>query len=187
MINKSWFTEKINAKGLSQRKLAEILGCDPSQISLLLNGQRRFHLEDAEKWADALRVPVEDVLSAVGVLPEGPRGWREIPMTGTVDAEGNIQPKLGETVKGASFLPDDAVAVQVRAPGNFMDGWVAFFDGEDRRDPISTALTLAVVDGKYLGVVRRGYKPDSINIDLAGHIHTIENPEWACPVLMIKP
>ena len=71
MFNSNWFEQKLRAKKLSQRKVAELLGIHDSRVSRLLTGQVKMSLDEAAWFAANFGVPVEDVLRHAGVKARG--------------------------------------------------------------------------------------------------------------------
>ena len=53
--------EILNSKGISQARLAELMGVKPCTLSLLLSGRRGTSEETLKRMADALGVPVEEL------------------------------------------------------------------------------------------------------------------------------
>jgi len=71
MFDSNWFEQKLRAKKLSQRKVAELLGIHYSRVSRLLTGRVEMSLDEAAWFAANLGVPVEDVLRHAGVNARG--------------------------------------------------------------------------------------------------------------------
>jgi len=71
MFDSNWFEQKLRAKKLSQRKVAELLGIHYSRVSRLLTGRVEMSLDEAAWFAANLGVPVEDVLRHAGVKARG--------------------------------------------------------------------------------------------------------------------
>ncbi|RMH19072.1 MAG: XRE family transcriptional regulator [Acidobacteria bacterium] len=61
------------ARGFSQKRLAAVIGVDPSYISLLETGKRVPSLEVLESLAKALRIPIH-LLLLLASEPEDLRG-----------------------------------------------------------------------------------------------------------------
>ena len=67
-ISTQWFQDRIKAsKHGSQRQLAFAIGIDPASLSYALNGKRRLQIHEAEAIANALSVPLAEVLTHVGI------------------------------------------------------------------------------------------------------------------------
>ncbi len=56
---------EIVRKGLTQKKLADLINCNVSTLSLKLNGKREFTLDEAKKIKTVLNVdiPLDDLFS----------------------------------------------------------------------------------------------------------------------------
>lgn len=63
-------------KGLTQRKLAELMGAKPAMISSLLSGKRRLNEEWIEKFCDVLGITLGDLEAPTPHMPE-PKILRE--------------------------------------------------------------------------------------------------------------
>ena len=61
-INKDWFFQQLAARSKSMRDLAKFLNVDPSATSRMFSGARKMRMDEAEKIARFLAVPVEEVL-----------------------------------------------------------------------------------------------------------------------------
>lgn len=66
-IDSKWFRGKVEERGYSLRKLATLMRISHSGIVRLFLGEREMHLQDAEKLATLLGVPVSEVLEHAGV------------------------------------------------------------------------------------------------------------------------
>ena len=71
MFDSDWFEQKLRAKKLSQRKVAELLGIHYSRVSRLLTGRVEMNLDEAAWFAANFGVPVEDILRHAGVKARG--------------------------------------------------------------------------------------------------------------------
>ena len=54
--------EALTEQGISQSKLAEMIGCSFLKINYLLNEKRSIYLADAEKIAEALDLSEDEVI-----------------------------------------------------------------------------------------------------------------------------
>ncbi|HTL13084.1 MAG TPA: helix-turn-helix transcriptional regulator [Bdellovibrionota bacterium] len=81
-MNTAWFIKRIAESGYaSQRELAEVLGMGAPALSRMLHGERDMTVSEAWELAQALSVPVEEIVRQAmresrGKLPEGRPGWR---------------------------------------------------------------------------------------------------------------
>lgn len=66
-VDKKWFERKLEAKGLSQRRLAKLMKRDPSAINLMINGEQDIKLRDAVAFSDLLGVTLEEIAAAAGL------------------------------------------------------------------------------------------------------------------------
>lgn len=66
-IDTRWFQDRLSDRGVSQRKLARVLGLDPAAVSLMLHGRRKFTAREAVDIAGVLGVDVDEVLRHAGL------------------------------------------------------------------------------------------------------------------------
>jgi len=99
MFDSNWFEQKLRAKKLSQRKVAELLGIHYSRVSRLLTGRVEMSLDEAAWFAANLDVPVEDVLRHAGVKARGSKkrssklsGKKAKPVEATADVDQDTRP-----------------------------------------------------------------------------------------------
>ena len=62
MFDGNWFSQKLQAKKLTQRRLAGLLGVHYSRLSRLLNGKLKMTPAEVMAFAKILGVSVEDVV-----------------------------------------------------------------------------------------------------------------------------
>lgn len=60
-IDKVWFSQQLKRKGRSQADLARFLNLDRSAVTRMLNGERNMSVEEQDRIAEYLDVPVGDV------------------------------------------------------------------------------------------------------------------------------
>jgi transcriptional regulator with XRE-family HTH domain len=59
-MDRDWFNRRMDARGLTQERLADAVGLNRSRISRILSGERDLDLSEIEKWAEALgETPLE--------------------------------------------------------------------------------------------------------------------------------
>ncbi|OHV73341.1 helix-turn-helix domain-containing protein [Ensifer sp. LCM 4579] len=202
-VNYKWFSDKITAKGLTQRAVAKHLGVDASTLSLLLHGKRRMRVEQAAEIARLLSVPVGDVMrnsgaDMRGIRQEGAPTFHAVPLVGWVDENRNVEIDFDQ--KGPAFevegdVPPTAICIQHRTAGTAadpMDGWIEVImpprepNPEDMLDrhcvvKLSTGETL-------LRTVRRGYRDGHFKL-MGLNLPPIHDAEisWYSPVILVKP
>lgn len=66
-MDDKWFKRQKKIAGVTDADIAERLGRDRSVVSKIVSGQQRMSLEWARAFADALKVPVAEVLEQAGV------------------------------------------------------------------------------------------------------------------------
>lgn len=72
-INTRWFQNGLADVKVSQRRLAKMMGLDPSAVTLMLQGRRAMSAAEAAMIAKVLGVPVADVLRQAGIDGAGGR------------------------------------------------------------------------------------------------------------------
>ncbi len=60
-IDKAWFSQQLKKRGGSQADLARFLRLDRSAVTRMLNGERNMSVEEQDRIAEYLDVPVGDV------------------------------------------------------------------------------------------------------------------------------
>lgn len=66
-VNTRWFQNGLADVKVSQRRLAKMMGVDPSAVTLMLKGRRAMSASEAALIAKVLGVPVDDVLREAGI------------------------------------------------------------------------------------------------------------------------
>lgn len=61
------------AKGLSQEKLSELVGCHPTYIGQIERGEKNATVESIERIATALDVPLSELFEKLGAKESGKR------------------------------------------------------------------------------------------------------------------
>ncbi|RYD65807.1 MAG: XRE family transcriptional regulator [Verrucomicrobiaceae bacterium] len=61
-IDTQWFHERIKERGLSQRRLAELMEMEPGALNRMLKGSRKMCIQEASDLARLLEIPVETVI-----------------------------------------------------------------------------------------------------------------------------
>ena len=64
-VDRSWFDEKFNQKGLTLRGVAKAIDIDPGALSRTLSGKRKITVVEVAKMATVLGVSQSEVLSHV--------------------------------------------------------------------------------------------------------------------------
>lgn len=72
-VNTRWFQNGLADVRVSQRKLAKMMGVDPSAVTLMLKGRRAMSASEAALIAKVLGVSVDDVLREAGIEGFGGR------------------------------------------------------------------------------------------------------------------
>lgn len=198
-VNTKWFKEKLQEKEITQRRVAAVLGIDPSSVSLLLTGSRRCQLSEAEEIARLLGQPLDDVLTNFGVDPTAGSAARMVPIVGWISGHNEVTmkrpvdgPRLVEAPPG---VPSGTVALRYRAasgPLENHDGRILFYEPRKtvEGDCIGQFCIIQTAGhGCHARRLKRGYIKNSYNITgNYASIKTLENVavEWASPVLWIK-
>lgn len=192
-MNKAWFQDRLQQLKLSQRKLAKLIEVDPAAVSYMFSGQRRMTMDEAQKIAGVLLVPVTEVMRQAGI--EVLDDVRKAPIAGYLNNTGAVTllPKgTHDFVVGPADLPAGSFALQLRAVANPFDGWLYFVSGS-QEEPASNIDRLAITaleDGRMLlAVLRKGYKQGLYNLVLVPSTDVLENSKvaWCARVLWILP
>lgn len=192
-IDREWFSERLQARKLSQRGLAKLLELDPSAITLAFKGQRKFTNGEANQLASILGVSVAEVLRRAGVPASD--DVRRVPIAGTISAECAVTLLPAQThdlVVCPADVPAGGFALQMRASANMKDRWLYFVSGEHMApDQMLDKYVVAVTqDGRmYTSVIRRGYKAGTFNLlrNFATVVLENETLSWVSPILWVRP
>ena len=176
-VNQDWFKSQLSARGSSQADMARYLGRDPSAVSLMLKGKRRFQMKDAEDIASYLQAPVEEVLKAAGIpIAEQKAEAVRVRIVGTCNGEMlvDMRPSTVAMIDGHRDLSRDSVAIRMQTTGSaasYMDGWVLFFSPSNAIDPsmVNQMCVIELTTGdRRIGQLQRGYQSYTYNVVLLG-------------------
>lgn len=78
-VDSRWFQSQLALNRLSQRRLAKLIGLDPSAVSLMFRGKRRMTAEEAAMVSRLLNVDVQEVMTRAGIDLRGVLGVLEAP------------------------------------------------------------------------------------------------------------
>ncbi len=214
-VDSAWFARRLGEIGETQRTLARFLGSDPSIVSKMLGGVRRIRLDEAERLARFLRVPLIDVLEHAGVAVAGVEAAGQGPATvehpaqgaaaalvGLVDGDGRIAPWRGPPEEillplgaapadPASRPPAALLALRLEDAESLMDGWTFFYRPSARVEAAAVGR-LAVVRrrgerAERLAVVEVGGPPDGFRISRFDGRQVAVPLASAAPMLLIRP
>lgn len=164
-MNKPFFTEQLQARGISQREAGRRMGLASSQMVRLLDGKRKLQLSEAVELAQMLNLSLNEILLHAGVdMSSGPLA---VPIIGILGGDGRIAeppPDTRDVAVSPGGIVVQSVAVQARTAGSpldWMDGWV-FFCEVDQQPPeashIGRFCLAQLSDGaRVMGTIRRGY------------------------------
>lgn len=189
MIEKRWFQDRIRDAGLSQARLAQMLGIDRAAMSLTLSGKRKMQLEEAARIAEILAVDVDDVLGRAGIrLPKGPQ---TVLITGIVDVNGRVHDKSNPArTDPPTGAPSNTTAIRCEDRASVIYGWVFFFVPKPTvaGDALERVSIVRLIDStQFLASVARGFEPGAYNLRFIDG-RMIENARLisASPVLWIR-
>lgn len=185
-VDTKWFREMLAERDLSQRRFAHAMQLDPAAMSLLLRGKRNVKLDEAQRMAEILRIPVSIVLAHFGVRALKNENKDGVPLVGIVDEHGLITRSEGEYVARPQEI--DEYAVSLYGANN---QWVYYVSGTE--SPIADCvnrLCMAQVKGEahaLLTYIRKGIR-GGYTIQNARDIMPQEAEiEHAAPVILIRP
>lgn len=169
-LNRRYFDSHMADRKISLRGLARQMGMSHSQLSLALNGHRKFQTDELVKISDIFGEPVTRVMENAGVRAGS---GRRVAVIGAVKGDGTVDLYGNDVIERTAVpeeLPDNVQAVQFRTAGSpleWTDGAVSFF--REPRDLDSAALgRLAfckIKDGPgVITGVRRGYRDGTFNL-----------------------
>jgi transcriptional regulator with XRE-family HTH domain len=214
-VNVRWFKDQIKKQGLSGRKIALMFGCNESVVSHLFKGRRQMRLDEAPKWAEILRVPLNEVLLNAGVFgsdngpsyglgastaPEGPL----VEVTGALNGDfvvkwgrppgpGHVENPLGAVLSGKiGCLRSNTSGGKLSG----VDGALLyyelvpsdFFDHEGMGRLCLVSFMSHEGPKQAVRVLKRGYEPGRHNLALLSGLVAEENVVvlGATPILWMK-
>lgn len=160
-INRAFFDGLMRDKDVSLRGLASRLGMNHSQLSLTFSGARKMQLDEAAQLSSFFGVPIESIIENMGVplLLKG----RACDVVGYMLEDGTVQQASGKAIM-PDDCPSNAVAVQARCKGHFMDGWM-FFAAKRQIAECVGRFCLVSFDGRMaMAAVSRGYRDGLYNL-----------------------
>jgi transcriptional regulator with XRE-family HTH domain len=192
-VNRTFFENLMQGKGVSLRSLATKMGKTHSQLSLTLSGNRNMPLEEAAFWSEYFGVPLYQVAQNVGIEVRTITA-RRASIVGHMNGLGVVELD-GSTHLARVIAPDDmpegGIAVQARTTHTeleYADGWLYFCAAPRsvEHDIVGRLCYCQIKDGPaVLAGVRRGYLPGTFNL-YGPHQHENAVLEWATPVLKIN-
>lgn len=198
IVDSAWFARRLAEIGETQRALARFLEADPSTVSKMLSGFRRIRLEEAERLARFLRLPLLEVLEHAGVAGEAADARPSAPLVGRIDGAGRIErfEAPPETVElPLAGAPAGAhpglVALRLEDPESLMDGWSFFYVPSERIEAAAVGR-LAVVRsrggrGERLALVETGETLDSFRVNGLDGRQSAARLASAAPISLIRP
>lgn len=167
-INQAWFKERLQARKISQRKLAALIGIDPASMSYMLKGERKMALDEARKIAEHLMLPVTEVMRKAGI--DVTDDITKLPIKGKIDDDNIVTffpEKTYDYVNAPYDMAKNSFVLQCRSPSSFRDGWLYFISGEivNPEEVLEKTVYATLSDGRaVLAVLKRGYKPQRYNL-----------------------
>lgn len=200
-VNVDWFKTQLKRVGLSQNKMAEILGISQPTVSHFFAGRRSMQLDEASKWALALKVPMEEVLTNSGIKVAKDSKKAKLMSIAGILGPNHVVDRDMAAFKASPHLKtapnhtpyDDVWGLRVRNLGpdyGLKDGSIVYFRTEvPGFDPnkLNALCVLKLKGGKHemLREIRRGLEPG--HFDLLYFNGTLAEEavqiEWATPVL----
>jgi transcriptional regulator with XRE-family HTH domain len=172
-MNKAWFTDKIEQKGLTQKDIAARLDIQAPHVSRLLSGQRRLQINEAVELAKMLDVPLDDILINAGIrLPQSVEtASRIVQIHGFVDADLKVNEATKPLGKAPGLTGVKAYRVLRFQTNNAWDGVLLYYKStESPRSELIGARAIVKIQGAsglHFRYVKKGYS--------AGH-HRLLNP-----------
>lgn len=65
-VDKKWLFDILDTLNIKQLEFAKALGLSPSAFNYVMQGKRRIHLDEADRIAKLLSLPIEEVLERLG-------------------------------------------------------------------------------------------------------------------------
>lgn len=169
--DKEWVQAQLLQRGISQRRLAALLGVDPPTITLTLDGKRRLTLLELKQLSEILMVSVDEILRHWGFSDQHV-GRIKVPVIGYVNDDCSVAYAVEpySKVEAPPEIPRDGRAVQIRSPratSSIWDGMLCYTPN-GVFSPAESIGHLALVQTKddlaFFGLVSRGYEDGKFNL-----------------------
>lgn len=192
VVNKSFFLDLLQDRGMSLRTLAKRLEILPSQLSLTFSGTRRMQIAEAVKIAQILGASLNEVMVNAGI-EEARTDRRRCKVIGFLNGKGEVEPCDPDAITRTLIpegLPAECEAIQARTSDTALawaDGWVFFTNGKQDPDELKGRFVRAKVkDGpEVVATIRRGYEPGTYNLSGMSNLVS-QRLEWASPILLTR-
>lgn len=145
--DRQWILARMADAGLKQRDLAARVEMDHTAISKVLSGKRRLTVGEAQRVADAIKVPLGDLVAHLGGEVE-PGFGQTVPMIGSVDGAGvvSLYRTPGERVQVPWDVPTSGVALVCNGPaGSPYPSGSILIASREQGDPADAVGRLALV------------------------------------------
>lgn len=175
-IDQSWFVQRLQTAGLSQRQLSKMFSNSPGTMSNVLLGNRNLRLDELPIVASALGVSIEELLRRLGIA--GPARTADpsntVPVLGTVNETATVEdtrttrrvPRPADTGRNLS-----AIVMESQTGDGPHQGWTYYIDTptKDRAVDATSLNALCVVqigdsEARHLGIVQRSVEPGRFNL-----------------------
>jgi len=198
-VNTKWIQDQLHQHGITQRELATRLKRDPAAISLMLHGKRLLRLGEASTLARLLGVPLEELMTHMGLQAPQIQGKDTVTVRGWVDGDFIVH---WDTPKGAKVVPRPAnnapngiQVVRFQTIGSKREsihGALAYFMKPKSVDTSAVGRLNVIkpkgIDSWYFGVLQRGYSAGAYSVSrLDGEVLVDDCMlEANAPVLWLK-
>jgi plasmid maintenance system antidote protein VapI len=196
VVKGQWFYDRLADKDLTQRVFAKLIRRNPSAVTRMFNGERRWTPEDIIAFASLAGVERDEVLVRLGIQPELVVSGN-VPIVGSVDKDGAVhlggQIDAPRKVQPPPEFPEGGTALRVKT-GDAFDGWLVYAAPMISRvsPDLTGRLVVATLMNKgptVVGILRRGYTKGTHTIGAwipgAKDMESVLL-ETAAPVLWVK-
>lgn len=203
-VDSEWFREKIMDRNTSMRKIAEHLDMDVSQISRTFAGTRRMQMDEAQKIALFLHLPVSEVISHAGLGVDLDGVVSRVALAAIIDEKGSLK-RLADSRPLPQSIIDRAeaaigheprrrvVAAQIRASSGPLCIWddaVVLFEATATVEPAAIG-SLSICRGRdgeqILAKVERARKTGEARVIAVTGQGSEIILETATPVIAVIP
>lgn len=191
-VNKRFFEDLLESRGMSLRDLARRMGVAHSKLSLTFSGTRRMQLDEAAQIAGIFGLPIQTLVENLGIHIPTPR----VAVVGAMIGDGTVSKIEGLTL--CVTMPDpaleDAIAISCRTAETlltWMDGWKLFCaDPEKGTGDLSRTIGrfcyVQIVGGpRVCATVSRGYSDGRFNLSGPYRAQDVML-DWATPILVTR-
>lgn len=191
-IDTAWFKQKCKEKGLSQRKMGDLLHINHEALSRVFRGIMPIRIEQATKLAEYFEVSLYEVLRHAGIDLPPPTGLA-LPIVGSVNKSFHVTPGKHPPLASMPIFEQAAEGVVCNDSKSLFYGWVFAYVPANNIPPLAIGrLSIVQLAGgqKYIRFLKPGIQAgrfDLVSITTGRPFENLHDVSSASPILHILP